>query len=315
MEPNILIIDDSKTERLFFKRLAEKAGFRATDTDNWNNISKAAKDRNYDMVFVDFHMPGVSGFSLLEQIREEMKDRISEDRIFLLCDEDEPAGHPFIEKPVTFDKLYELAGLLAGDDTETEEDPSDTVRDDAERYTEVDRLKGIENCGSEDGYRAAIDTFLITGASKIAEINNYFDSADWKNYAIKVHALKSSARIIGAMELGRLAEELEHAGKAEDTGIIYAKTGTLISAYERLLDNLSEDTAEEEAGAPIDQKILDDAISSIKEFASFEDYDMIEMVLDDLKKYKLPSNYRSIFDDIKLKLLMLDWDGIKEVLV
>lgn len=58
--------------------------------------------------------------------------------------------------------------------------------------------------------------FHTTSEAKQTEIASFHRAGNWENYTIKVHALKSSARTIGAMELSSCAAGLEQAGKSGD---------------------------------------------------------------------------------------------------
>ena len=82
------------------------------------------------------------------------------------------------------------------------------------------------------GYLAVLATFRNTAEKKEKEIRKYYDESDWDNFTVKVHALKSSARIIGAMELAALAERLENAGKEKDTDLIGKKIAERLQMYD-----------------------------------------------------------------------------------
>ena len=53
---------------------------------------------------------------------------------------------------------------------------------------------------------------------------------DTRNYTIKVHALKSSSRIIGAAELSSLAKDLEAAGDKMDWEFIKTHHGQMMTS-------------------------------------------------------------------------------------
>ena len=53
-----------------------------------------------------------------------------------------------------------------------------------------------------------------------AELEKHYSDRNIKEYTIKVHALKSSARIIGATDLADSAQALEDAGKRGDERFI-----------------------------------------------------------------------------------------------
>ncbi len=76
--------------------------------------------------------------------------------------------------------------------------------------------------------------FSAQGEEKRTEIAALYESADWTDYAIKVHALKSTSLTIGAEALSAQAKELELAGKRGDVDFIRAHHHALLSAHEEL---------------------------------------------------------------------------------
>ena len=94
---------------------------------------------------------------------------------------------------------------------------------------------GLDYCaGDEDFYREMLRLFNAQGEEKRAEIAALYESANWTDYAIKVHALKSTSLTIGADALSAQAKELELAGKRSDIDFIRAHHHALLSAHEEL---------------------------------------------------------------------------------
>ena len=94
---------------------------------------------------------------------------------------------------------------------------------------------GLDYCaGDEDFYREMLRLFSAQGEEKRTEIAALYESADWTDYAIKVHALKSTSLTIGAEALSAQAKELELAGKRGDVDFIRAHHHALLSAHEEL---------------------------------------------------------------------------------
>ncbi|MBR1628879.1 MAG: DegV family EDD domain-containing protein, partial [Lachnospiraceae bacterium] len=91
--------------------------------------------------------------------------------------------------------------------------------------------EGVKHCGSPEDYLEVLNIFYRTIDEKSDEIERYHRQSDIENYTIKVHALKSSARIIGASELSDMALSLEEAGTAGDTAKINAETEPLLAFY------------------------------------------------------------------------------------
>ena len=86
----------------------------------------------------------------------------------------------------------------------------------------------------EDFYQEMLRLYSSQGAEKRAEIVSLYESADWKDYAIKVHALKSTSLTIGAQALSAQAKELEMAGKRGDVDFIQTHHHALLCAHEEL---------------------------------------------------------------------------------
>lgn len=99
---------------------------------------------------------------------------------------------------------------------------------------------GLDYCGGDENfYREMLRMFSSQGEEKRAEIVSLYESANWADYAVKVHALKSTALTIGAEALSAQAKELELAGKRGDTDYIRDRHPALLRAYEELCGQLA----------------------------------------------------------------------------
>ena len=99
---------------------------------------------------------------------------------------------------------------------------------------------GLEYCsGDEEFYREMLRMFYAQSGDKRAEIISLYESANWADYAVKVHALKSTSLTIGAQALSAQAKELELAGKRGDIDYVRAHHPALLQAYEALCSNIA----------------------------------------------------------------------------
>ncbi len=182
----------------------------------------------------------------------------------------------------------------------------------------MDRIKGvltedgIKYTGSEEAYLKFLRTFKNTIDRKSNEIEKSFKDGNLKFCTIKIHALKSTARIIGAGKLSELASEMEIAGKKEDFGFLDAHMDELLQMYRSYKENLKDLPKEEMIinKSPISQKELDEAYSALKRYAEDMDYDAVKMIIDEMNYYILPDDYSDTFETVNRKLLEFDWDGI-----
>ncbi|MBQ3911910.1 MAG: response regulator [Lachnospiraceae bacterium] len=172
----------------------------------------------------------------------------------------------------------------------------------------LDCKTGVKNCGSPEDYVSVLSVFKKTAGTKADEIEQSLTDGDIAAYTIKVHALKSSARIIGAAELSKLAEQLEAAGKNNDRAFIDANTGRLLGMYRELDKAL--DGGEEKQLPAIGAKALKEAYQTMYEIAQSMDYELMDGILSDLRGYSFEPADEERISAVEKLLTELDWDGI-----
>ena len=107
------------------------------------------------------------------------------------------------------------------------------------KCTEVDAAEGLKNCSTKETYMIVLECFYEIIGENADEIEEYYRREDWENYTIKVHALKSSAKTIGAMSLSDQAAALEKAARSADVELIQRDTEALLERYRSLQEKLS----------------------------------------------------------------------------
>ena len=100
---------------------------------------------------------------------------------------------------------------------------------------------GLEYCSGEEAfYKEMLEMFSSQYTEKKDEIVTLYESADWANYTIKVHALKSTSLTIGAEELSRCAKALEQAGKKNDVDYIHENHALLLDMYNKVCKTIEK---------------------------------------------------------------------------
>ena len=153
-------------------------------------------------------------------------------------------------------------------------------------------------------------------------IRDAYDDGDVKLYTVKEHALKSSARIIGAGDLSELAQNLEDAGNNDDLEFIEANNERFLNdylAYKDILSPLKKDSSDGNTEKDEDKPLippdeLKEAYEALKEAISMMEYDTIEMILEQFGSYRLEEEDQYRVSEIRKKLKVFDWDGMAGVL-
>lgn len=65
----ILLVEDEKVIRTVLKILIEEKGHEVHDVDNGEKALLAVKEREFDLILMDLHMPVMSGLKAMRQLR------------------------------------------------------------------------------------------------------------------------------------------------------------------------------------------------------------------------------------------------------
>jgi len=139
----------------------------------------------------------------------------------------------------------------------------------------VNTRSGMQYCrGDMEFYGELLVKFARDEEQKVLEINDFFRKEDLENYRIRVHALKSSAKMVGADSLSEMAKKAEEAAKNDDAGYIREHQEELITRYDELArhilqvfdlcENTPEQTAQR-AGTEISDGELVSRLAQLKE--------------------------------------------------
>ncbi len=193
-----------------------------------------------------------------------------------------------------------------------------------EKLDGIDGEAGIKNCGGEESFKPVLDIFYESIDEKESEIRGFFEANDWPSYAIRVHAIKSSLRIIGALSLGDEAQRLETAAKEMDEDYILAHHEHFIKKFRGLKDVL-KDVCGEREDTPVpsssdklkpaaDDYLIAEVYRAVAEAADSMDIDSIEEALGEIEGYILPGEVEEDIKRIKTMTGVFDYEGIRRLI-
>ena len=92
--------------------------------------------------------------------------------------------------------------------------------------------EGLACCADDpEFYEEMLAEYADEASARIAQLQGQYDAADWKNYGISAHSVKSTSRMIGALALSERAKELEFAAKADDAETIRSLHAPFLEEY------------------------------------------------------------------------------------
>ena len=113
----VLVVDDNKVNYSVAKGLMKYYGFEPEYADSGEKCLKLMKNEDFDIIFIDHLMPGMSGLDTLRCIKEDYPDKYAKTPIIAMTanevnsstQEYKDAGFTgFLSKPIDELKLYEI---------------------------------------------------------------------------------------------------------------------------------------------------------------------------------------------------------------
>ena len=332
-DADVLVVDDNPMNLTVIRNLLKATKVFVTTASSGEECLEKIKETRFNIVLLDHMMPGMDGVETVGRIRETDPDL----PVYALT-ANAAAGEEFykskgfngyLSKPVD-SAVLERTIMQHLPEEMMEKPESDFVVEELTELPEnmlwvreeksLDVDEGIKNSGGISNYIFSLNMFAdtIDGTAKVIE--EAYKNENTRLYTIKVHSLKSSARIIGARALSELAQQLEDAGNKDDQAFIHENTERFLAdylAYKDILGRLKQETDEtgDDSGKEaIPEDELQGAYEALLEVVPQMDYDAVEMILNDLKAFKLPEADAEIMKKLGTLLKTFDWDQMEELI-
>nr|MBP3598845.1 response regulator [Eubacterium sp.] len=258
----VLVVDDNAMNIRVMEGLLKRYQIAVTRATSGHEALKLIESRDYDFVFMDHMMPEMDGVETFHRIRSKHGIYYREVPIVALT-ADAVAGSrerfleegfdDFVEKPVELSVLERVLLRIVSptkikyieeeQEERLAEEVSKELPQEETRFAvgDLDVEKGLTYCGDQEKYLEALAESFVTAGRDQGEISRCFAEQQWKDYTIKVHALKSGMLSIGAVALSEQAKALEAAGRNEDIPYIKANHEALMEQWNRVIEMIGKD--------------------------------------------------------------------------
>ena len=219
----------------------------------------------YDVIFLDHMMPEMDGIETLQHMHVMENNLNSNTPVIMLTanaimgakEEYLSAGFSdYLSKPVReldlirMLKKYLPSELIKNADEEPAEDaPEENLNPEEARRQEVspcveiegiDVQVGLSYCMEDmDFWREMVSQYVAENRGE--ELVDFFETEDWENYRITIHALKNTSLTIGAVQLSEGAKELERACKEHRFDDVKAGHEKWLSEYRQLIEHIQKE--------------------------------------------------------------------------
>lgn len=259
---SILVVDDTPMNLTVIKSLLKRTRLQIDAVESGDECITLAAKKQYDMIFLDHMMPRKDGIETLHELKKMANNPNERTPIICLTANAisgmreyylEAGFDDYLTKPIDPDSLEETILRYLPEDKLCPEGEQLQINEEKQGYEEnfeseeygsipaflhriegLDVAEGLMHCVTPEAYMEVMSVFARGVKKNADEIEKYWNAGDIKSTTIKVHSLKSSARIIGAKALGNFAEKMEKAGKAQDTDTLEAHLADLLEDYRHL---------------------------------------------------------------------------------
>ncbi len=335
-EAHVLVVDDMPVNLTVICGLLKRTQLRVDTAESGPEALEKAAGQRYDIAFIDHMMPGMDGVDTLGELKKlpgtERTVCIALTANALVGSREKylAAGFSdYLPKPVDSVRLEEMLmrwlppeKVIIPEEVPPEEnagtEETGLLPAWLKQVEGLDTSAGMRFCGSQEDYLEALAIFAGNAPSIEDELEVLRLESDTDGLTVKVHALKSASRAIGAGALSDRAERLELAGKGGDARTLYGGLDELLSGLRALGEQLAplRETAEreEETLPPISPEKLREAYEDLRVSADSFDSEGACFVLNYLAGCRLPPEDRACCDELLLAARRFDWDRFLELL-
>ncbi len=336
-DAKILVVDDNEINRKVFINLLKKTQIQIDEAESGlESLVKMAKVK-YDIVFMDHMMPEMDGIETLHILRKSKESLCCNTPVVALT-ANAIAGakdhylkegfNSYLSKPINTDKLEKLLFELLDKNLikVAENEPVRVLKDTVgqENSVEFPMVDGLDwnyarlNLKDDELVLDTVRMFRTGLKSAITELDGYYENIDTKDacdsYRVKVHSMKSSAALIGIVQLAGMAMELEKAARNYNTDVIKALHPVFASRWNSYYELLSEVT-----GGNDDIKNAVDYMDEIEEIfeqirlgAEGMDVDVLDAMSKLLDEYNFESPLSEKIEMVKMWILNFEIEKLAD---
>lgn len=337
-DAQILVVDDNAMNLKVFVNLLKATKVQIDVAGGGYECLEMVCKKRYDLIFLDHMMPDIDGVETLHQMKK-LDNFMNQGTPVIALTANAITGakemyieegfDAFLSKPINPEKLEQLIllllprELLSFDVVEQEnskecEEPlqvkADVSDDILPMVDGIDWSYGLLHLRDEELLLETVSDFYKALMPEADALEGFYEGLHRENaldmlnqYRIKVHAMKSSANMIGAIVLGGMAKILEEAAKGADIERIEILTPVFLKEWRSYKDKLSICVPETSVKKEIEDITVILAYLEMLRVAMLEmDIDGMDQNMEKLEQFAFPKELQAQID--RLSVLVTEMD-------
>lgn len=313
-QAQILIVDDNEMNLKVARGLLQPLQMNIDTASSGKQAIEMVQEKRYHIVFMDHMMPVMDGVETTQNIRKLPDEYIQNMPIIALTANavmgareifKEAGMNDFVAKPIELKNICskirawlpkELIHKLSAPAAAKEQIPEQELP----VIEGLQVAEGVKNSGSLELFLNLLGDFYKLIDLKSTKIEKCLADGMIRDYTIEVHALKNTARMIGALELSELFYKMEQCGNAEDVETITRENPAIIElyrSYKPILEPYGKANEQDKKEVPR-EKIIE-ALDKLNAAMDSFDLDGADAALAELEEYRLPEELGSFMEELR----------------
>lgn len=247
-EASILLVDDNEMNRIVAVSLLEPIQMQIDLAEDGKEAVEKIMQKRYDLVLMDHMMPVMDGIEATKAVRSMEGEYYQSLPIIALTANAmsdarkkfvEAGMNDFVAKPIELKEVCaKIKHWLPEEKIQKRIlQPEELEKRKAEESIAVpdiqglDKDEGVKNSGSKELFLQLLGDFYRLIDAKSNKIEKCLADGMIRDYTIEVHAMKNTARMIGAMELSELFYQMEKYGNEENVEALQRETPGVLALY------------------------------------------------------------------------------------
>ena len=317
-DAKVLLVDDNYMNRKVFRGLLNQTALQIEEAENGTGALEKLSGQEYDIIFLDYMMPDMNGIEVLQKLmqlsdnpnREKPVVALTANAISGARDMYLQAGFTdYLSKPIQSSKLekmiqkylpeekWQKALLKPSSDMDSQTGEYGGEMLDLPEVEGIDWNFALQKVKDASLVRDLVKDFCLLAEGDLKELQSYYDGLGpdgeqeemLKQFRVKVHGMKTSAAMLGALETSSLAKLLEYAAKEHNIKRIQSLFPTFAEEWMLLRSRLAKLLPEQDAGGG-EREVMEvpellQHLERLKDAMADMDVDMADEVMDRLMQY------------------------------
>ena len=324
----VLVVDDNAINLKVFANLLKQTKIQIDKAESGKECIDKVLNKRYDIIFLDHMMPEMDGIETLHHLNE-IKGFSCENTPVVALTANAIAGaaemykkegfSKYLSKPIQPEQLEKMIFTLLPKEkveiieTECVVDKEEKEEIDLPVIEGIDWKIALEHASDYDTLKETLNVFYTTMDADADFLENLFNKIkDGKdevlNYRIKIHAMGTSANLIGASELCQKARRLESAARDIDTEKIISDTMSFLQEWRSYKEKLRICMGNNDKKQIEDIEGIKKSLNELKTAMDNLDIDSADEIAKQLGQYQYSEDVRKDMEELFVHVMNLDAD-------